>query len=71
MATLHSQSLEALPRRLKALGHISGLDSQLTSELLNSIDLVVQLSRDPIRKVEAIAVLGRNSVDLELVPLEI
>jgi pilus assembly protein CpaF len=71
MATLHSQSLEALPRRLKALGHISGLDSQLTSELLNSIDLVVQLSRDPIRKVEAIAVLGPNSVDLELVPLEI
>jgi pilus assembly protein CpaF len=71
MATLHSQSLDALPRRLKALGHISGLDSQLTAELLSSIDLVIQLSKDPIRKIEAIAVLRPNSVDLELVRLEI
>lgn len=71
MATLHSQSLTALPRRLKVLSHISGLDSELTAELLQSIHLVVQLSKDPIRRLEAFAALRVGSDGIRAVPIEV
>lgn len=71
MATLHSQSLTALPRRLKVLSHISGLDPELTAELLQSIHLVVQLSKDPIRRLEAFAALRVESDGMRAVPVEV
>jgi len=71
MATLHSKSLPVLPRRLKVLSHISGLGSELASELLQSIDLVVQLSNHQIRKVEAFALLKASSEGIAAVPIEI
>ncbi len=71
MATLHSQSLNALPRRLKVLSHISGLGSELAAELLQSLDLVVQLSKHPLRKVEAFASLNASSNGIAAVPIEI
>jgi pilus assembly protein CpaF len=71
MATLHSQNLASLPRRLSVLSHISELDAELAAELLHSIELVVQLSRDPVRKVEAFAYLSFDSKGLTAVPIEV
>jgi pilus assembly protein CpaF len=71
MATLHSQNLASLPRRLSVLSHISGLNAELAAELTHSIELVVQLSRDPVRKVEAFAYLGFDSKGLTAVPIEV
>jgi pilus assembly protein CpaF len=71
MATLHSQNLVSLPRRLNVLSHISGLDTELAAELLHSIDFVVQLSRDPVRKVEAFAYLRFDPKGLKAVPIEV
>ncbi len=55
MATLHSESLDSLPRRLAVLGHVSGLELALTYELCQSIDLVVQLAHGAARQVQFIA----------------
>jgi len=71
MATLHSQSLSALPRRLNILSHISGLEPRLAHELLRSIDLVVQLAAGPVRRVEAFASLESSPLGLVAVPIEV
>ena len=71
MATLHSESLEALPRRLKVLGQISSLDSKISGELLRAVDLVIQLSNFNKRKVEVIARLVVGDSDIEAVPIEV
>ena len=72
LATLHAESLEALPRRLSILGHISGLDQHLGQQLLlGAVDLVVQLSGSLPRKVVGIAKLAFQSNQLRAVPIDL
>ena len=71
MATLHAESLDALPRRLKVLSHISGLQPALAVELLLSIDLVVQLSNLGHRRVQSLARLEIGTNHIAAVPYEV
>lgn len=71
MATLHTQSLESLTRRLQVLGHISGFDAEVTRELCAAIDLVVHLEKTPSRRVGAVAQLVPSPAGLKVVPIEI
>lgn len=71
MATLHCETLGSLTRRLLVLGHISGLDSNLTTELLRSLDLVVQLSNRGKRQVQAIAQLTIGPQGLGVIEVEV
>lgn len=71
IATLHSQSLEALPKRLSVLGLVSGFDPMVSSELMQAVDLVIQLQSGSSRKVSAIARLEVQGQQTRMVPLEI
>ena len=71
MATLHSNSLGSLTRRLGVLGHIAGLEPALSSELCRSIDLVIQLSSTKQRRVESFARLVQGPSGLEAVEIEV
>ena len=71
MATLHSQSLDALPERLTVLGLISGFDPAVTNQLVQGVDLVIQLEPGSTRRVSAIARLEAVGSDIKVVTLEI
>ncbi|CAB4563318.1 unannotated protein [freshwater metagenome] len=56
LTTLHATSLEHIPQRFLILGLLSGISAELTNQLVSSsIDLVVQLERNPVRHVSAMA----------------
>ena len=68
MTTLHATSLSQVADRLLILGKLSGLSGELTSMLVaNSIDYVVQLSRDS-RELE-VGIPQLNGSTLEIVRL--
>ena len=68
ITTLHATSLEQIPQRLLILGLLSGISSELTNQLVAScVDLFVQLERNPVRRISAIAKvrLMRGTLEME------
>jgi pilus assembly protein CpaF len=71
-ATLHANSAADVPARFRALGALAGLDgAAVTALVVSALDLVVHLrrSRDGLRRLAEIAVLGAAGADLVVSPV--
>jgi Flp pilus assembly CpaF family ATPase len=69
MTTLHATSLSQVADRMLILGKLSGLCVELSSMLVaNSIDYVVQLSRDSRELEVGIPQLNGSTLEIVLLP---
>jgi pilus assembly protein CpaF len=71
-ATLHANSAADVPARFRALGALAGVDgAAVTALVVSALDLVVHLrrSRDGLRQLAEIAVLGAAGADLVVSPV--
>ena len=67
LTTLHATSLDQIPQRLLILGLLSGISAELTTQLVSSsIDLFIQLERNPTRHVSAIATVQLVSGQMQM-----
>lgn len=70
-ATVHADSFEQIPNRLILLGSLAGLTKELTATLCaGAVDLVIQLEKNPTRKIANLGRLKIRSGELAVVPLE-
>lgn len=69
--TLHANSLNDVPARLRALGFLSGLSETLLTTLVHgAVDLVVHVERgEHGRRIAQMGTFARNSRSLEIQPL--